>query len=227
MPNLNTGHRQRLKERFLKSGFDDFEYHNMLELLLFFTIPRKDTNQTAHNLINRFGSFSAVFNASFEELIKVDGVGRESATLIKVAAALVRPYIEDLHNDGMILDTTEKLCNYLIPKYIGRTNEVTYIVCLDNKRKCLFCDMLNEGTIDSVPIFTRQIAEIALRTAATYVVISHNHPNTFALPSIEDIQTTKRLKAALDTLSIKLLDHIIVSREDAVSMADSGCFLEF
>lgn len=226
MTEPHGGHRKRLRDRFIKEGMDGWEQHTMLELLLFFTIPRQDTNVLAHKLLERFGSLSAVMNASQEELKKVTGIGTESALLIKVAAGLVRPYMEDFYNDGMILDCTEKLCNFLIPKYIGRTNEVSYIICLDNKKKLLYCEMLAEGTIDSVPIFTRQIAEIALRMQTSYVVLSHNHPHTFALPSADDIHTTGKLKAALGMLSITLLDHIIVSRGDAVSMADSGCFLE-
>ena len=110
-------------------------------------------------------------------------------------------------------------------KFVGRTNEVVYLACLDNKKKLLYCDILTEGTIDSAPITVRRIVEVAMRVAAASVVVAHNHPQGFALPSNDDIATTIKLRNALDAVSVQLLDHIIVAQDDFVSLADSGLFV--
>lgn len=222
--NLHEGHRERMRARFLKTGLDGFDDHTALELLLFYSIPRGDTNGIAHRLMERFGSFSGVLDASIEELQKVPGIGERSAFLLKMIPEFSRRYQEDRHSMGTILDSSEKIGNYLRNKYIGRTNEVVYLICLDNKKKLLYCDILTEGTINSAPITVRSIVEIAMRVGAASVVISHNHPQGFALPSADDIATTQKLRTALQMVSVELLDHIIVAQDDFVSLADSGLF---
>lgn len=222
----NLGHRSRVKKEFLAAGLDHFPPHKQLELLLYYAIPQGDVNTLSHQLIDHFGSISGVFDASIEELQKIKGVGEHTAILLKLIPALSRAYLEDSYSDGNILNDTQKVCNFLIPKFTGRIVESFFLLCLDGKKKQIYCDLLLEGTIDSVPIFVRTIVEIALRVGATYVILAHNHPDTFAIPSSEDLRTTKVIQNALATVSIKLIDHVIVARGDAVSMADSGYFLD-
>lgn len=226
MAHYAQGHRGRLKERFLKEGLAHFASNNVLELLLFYAVPRRDTNQLAHTLLDEFGSLSGVFDASYEDLLKVNGLGPHAASLIKVCAALVPVYLEAGHGLGDILNTTEKMAAYLVPKFLGRSTEMVYLLCLDSKMKLLYSGILFEGGIASVQINARAIAEKALAVHVMYVVLSHNHPGGFALPSLDDIRSTQQLKEALAPLSIQLLDHIIVAGSDSVSLADSGIFVK-
>lgn len=169
-------HRQRLKERFLQEGLDHFDPVNILELMLFYAIPQGDTNPIAHRLLDTFGSLSGVMNASVENLCQVKGVGQHAATLIKLFAAVVRPYLDDGNRGGVVLQSTEEICQYLLPKFAGRTVETFFLVCLDGRRRVTYCGVLSEGTLDSVPVFVRQIVEKILAVHAGYVILAHNHP---------------------------------------------------
>ena len=215
-------HRKRMKARFLKEGLDSFDHHNILELMLFYAIPQGDTNPVAHRLLEEFGSFSGVLNASMENLCQVKGVGEHAATLIKLFAAVARPYLDDSNSGGIFLTNTEEAGRYITPKFIGRTVETAYLICLDGKRKVTYCGILNEGSVDSVPIFVRSIVEKAIAVNASSVILAHNHPTGFALPSADDVRTTRLVAAALEPLSIRLLDPLVVAMGDCVSMKDSG-----
>lgn len=225
--NPHENHRQRMKSRFLKDGGSSFSEHELLEMLAYSTIKRKNTNEMAHALLKRFGSFAGVFDAPFEELKKVAGVGDETAFLIKLIGAITRAYYNNSQEVGTVLDTSEKIGNYIKPRFTGLTNEVVYLICLDNRCKVLLCEEIFKGSVNKSPVIIRTIAEIALRVFATSVVVVHNHPKGFALPSADDVTTTLQIYQAMKTLDIQLIDHIIVSGNDFVSLADSGYFLEF
>lgn len=218
---LHKGHRQRLKERFLNEGFDSFSNHNILELLLFYSIPQRDTNELAHELINRFGSLSGVFDAPYEELVQVKGISSHSALLMSMLPQLCQRYLTD-KNTEVILDSTEKAGHYLTRFYIGRKNEEVTILCLDGKCGLVGRFVLHEGSINSAEVSTRKVLKAALSSNAVGVILAHNHPGGIALPSAEDISTTKKIQQALASADIPLVDHIIVAGEDFVSMASSG-----
>lgn len=220
----HLGHRERLKNRFRKEGLDGFEPHNILELLLFYSIPQKDTNPIAHNLIDSFGSFSAVFDATYEDLLKVDGIGANTATLIKLMPAIASAYIDDKTSVGTILNSSDKLGEYLIPKFLGQRKEMIYMVCMDSRCRLINSKKIGEGSFGSVMIDPRDIVKFALHCSASTIVLSHNHPDGFAIPSNDDLTTTKNLFDILNPLGIKLVDHIIVADDDFVSLADSGFF---
>ncbi|MGL5972123.1 MAG: JAB domain-containing protein [Oscillospiraceae bacterium] len=219
--NLHQGHRERLKNRFLKTGLSSFEDHNVLEVLLFYSIPRKDTNKIAHQLINRFGSLSAVFDAPIEELTKIKGITHNSAVLIKIIPSLSSVYMSDKIEIGSILNTTEKMGEFLKPLYIDKTTECVYAICLDSKLKVIKYELLFEGSINAVSITNRRVVEFAALNKASVLVISHNHPNGIAIPSQADIMTTEKIKNALALIEVELLDHIIVADNDFVSLSDS------
>jgi DNA repair protein RadC len=196
----------------------------MLELLLFYAIPRKDTNPLAHRLLQRFGSLAGVLDAPLDELRKVDGVGENAATLLKLVPQLAQQY-EISKNDGVkILDTTTKAGNYLVPYFFGERDEVVYLLCLDAKCKVLACRELFRGGITSATVSARKIVEMAIGCNATSVVLAHNHPSGVALPSREDEAATRSIQRALDAVDILLADHIVVADGDFVSMADNGFF---
>ena len=227
---IHDGHRQRLKTRFREEGLDHFEEHEVLELLLYYTIPRRDTNPIAHELMNRFGSLSQVLEARPEELAKVDGMGDSAATFLSLITAVGRYYLVNRTMQETILPTIEKCGHYLVPFFHGRRNEMVYILCLDAKCKVLCCKEMGEGSVNSAGVPIRRIVEAALGANATSVILAHNHPSGFAFPSDEDVLTTRRVALALDAVEIHLVDHIIVADDDYVSMAQSGprypdCFL--
>lgn len=221
---IHAGHRQRLKERFLKDGLDNFEEHQVLELLLFYGIPQRDTNEIAHELIRRFGSLSKVLEATPEELGEVKYVGDNVATLFKLITAVARYYQVNCAMREVILPTIDACGKYLVPYFYGRQNETVFLLCLDAKCKVLCCEKVGEGSVNSAGVPIRRIVELALKNNATSAILAHNHPSGLAIPSGEDIQTTRRVALALDAVEIGLVDHIIVADNDWVSMSQSGLY---
>lgn len=218
---VHDGHRHRLKNRFMEQGLDGFDDHLVLELLLYYTIPRQDTNPIAHRLLNHFGSLEAVFEASREELASVDGIGENAVTLLKLIPAVSRRYSIDKGKKEYILNSTEAAGSYLIPRFMYEHDEVVYVVCLDAKNKVICCKELFRGAPNMTQVNIRKIVELVIAKNATGIIIAHNHTSGIAIPSIEDEQTTKRINAALSNMGIRLVDHIIVAGGDFVSMADS------
>lgn len=218
---LHDGHRQRLIQRFLEEDLDNFEPHNVLELLLFYAIPRKDTNELAHVLIDTFGGLKGVFDAPYEELVKVNGIGPNAAALLKLVPSLTRTYYSsDARN--IVLDTSEKSGEYFLPYYIGQNEEVVRLACLDAGGKVISNQILHRGSANAAEVNIRKIVNIALRNNAMGVILAHNHPGGLPLPSEEDVATTKSIRDALIPMGILLMDHIIVAGQDYVSMARSG-----
>ena len=222
MPCEHDGHRKRLKARFVKSGLDDFEPHNVLELLLFYSIPRKDTNPLAHRLISRFGSLSGVFDANPEELMKVEGITENTAVLISMVPQMARKYLEDKADAVNAIGGFKDIGMYLMPKFVGRTVETIMLASLDNKNKIISCNIVAEGETDRATLSKRKVMEEAMRVGATRVILAHNHPRGFAMPSSEDIYLTREIYALLASVGIELVDHIIFAEDDFVSLAVSG-----
>ena len=221
---IHKGHRQRLKNRFLLEGLDNFTDIQVLELLLFYCIPRIDTNPLAHALLNEFGSLARVMEATPQELKTVDGVGDNVATLFSLITQLSRYYQVNRVMDTRILTSIEKCGHYLLPFFQGRTKETVFLLCLDAKCKVISCKKVGEGSVNSADVSIRKIAEMALAANATAVVLAHNHPSGIAYPSDEDKLTTKKVSIALKAMDIELVDHIVVADDDFVSLAQSGMY---
>ncbi len=221
---IHDGHRQRLKQRFVQEGLDTFHEVQVLELLLFYCIPRQDTNPIAHALLQRFGSLSQVLEAPVQELAKVPGMGENAAVYLHLVMQTGRYYQVNRAMQSKILTTIDQCGEYLCPFFLGRRNETVYLLCLDSKCKVLCCQEIGEGSVNSAGVPIRRIVETALAANASTVVLAHNHPSGLAMPSAEDIQTTRRLAVALDAVEIMLIDHIIVAEDDFVSLAQSGYY---
>ena len=221
---MHEGHRERLRRRFLQEGLDNFDELQVLELLLFYAIPRRDTNPIAHALREQFGSLSGVLEAPVSALAQVPGMGENAATLIQLVTATSRYYMVQRSRAGQALNTVERCGAYLTPRFFGLRDEAVCALCLDAKCKPLACRILGRGSVNAAGVPIRKIVEFALSVNATSVVLAHNHPSGIALPSHEDIAATERLSAALDAVGVILADHIIVSDEDFVSMAASGVY---
>lgn len=223
---VHDGHREKMRSRFRSGGIDHFADHEALELMLYYAIPRINTNEIAHRLIDRYGSLQAVLDAPIEDLQKVSGVGEAAATLIHLFPAVVRKAgVEDAGRE-LVLNSTQAAGDYLLHCFAGEKVEVVYLLCIDRKGKLLAAKRMAEGGIASAELNVRKLVEHALLTGATSAILSHNHPSGVALPSDEDYTATQQVYNALNTISVRLLDHIIVADGDYVSMADSG-FLRF
>lgn len=222
--NPHVGHRDRLRDQILERGTAGLPEHNLLEFLLFYCIPRKDTNALAHRLIDKFGSLSGVLDASPDELLHTEGIGRGSAALLSSLTGVWRAYQANKLESGTVLDSSEKIGAYLHAMFDGRAVETLCLICLDLKYKVLSCRVIATGSVDRVAFPVRTIIETALAQNAASIIIGHNHPSGFALPTKNDEHSTMMLVQALKPLHIELFDHCIVCEDDFVSMRDSGWF---
>lgn len=221
---IHDGHRQRLMERFRKEGLDHFDPVQVLELLLFFCIPRRDTNELAHALLDRFGSVSRVMDASVEELMQVPGVGQNTATFLHLVKQSGRFYQVDSARKGAMMKDMDDCGNFLLPYFIGRQKETVFLLCLNANCNVISCREVGEGEINAAVISPRRVVEIALAEKASTVVLAHNHPSGVAVPSHEDVVVTQRLAVALAAVDVVLADHLIVADDDYVSLVQSGYY---
>lgn len=219
---MHEGHRMRLKDKFLLGGIDGFEDHEVLELLLFYAIPRKNTNEIAHKLLEKFGSLDAVFDSPINLLRTVDGVGDSAAIFIKIISNITRLYIERKYVSGKKALKFDEMNNKLMMKFIGRQEETVVVMLLDAKGKILYDGIVNKGTVNAVDLYMRRIIELVVLYNASAIILAHNHPSGVAVPSRDDIETTKAINNILKSMKVNLLDHIIVADGDYVSMRDCG-----
>lgn len=221
---IHENHRQRVKTKFEEHGLAMFDEHQALELLLFYCIPRRDTNEIAHRLINRFKSFGQVLDAPITELEKVEGVGHNVAIFLKLLRESIRYYGIHKEDGVVILNTIGECGAYLVNYLDGLRDETVYMLGMDAKKKVLCCREIAKGDIHSATISVRKVIEYALAENVTSVILAHNHPGGLAIPSPEDIQTTNVVAHALETIHVKLVDHIVVGESDYVSLWYSGNF---
>ena len=221
---LHDGHRDRLRKRYLAEGLDHFTEVQVLELMLFYCIPRKDTNELAHRLLDRFGSLSQVLDTKVEDLMQVEGIGENAALFLSLFPAVARYYDTNQASRVTVLKDVDECGKYLLGYFKNRINETVFLLCLDAKRKVLCCQMVGEGSVNSAGVPIRRVVEMALAANATTVVLAHNHPSGLALPSREDVMTTRRLAAALDGVDVILADHLVIADGDYVSMVQSGYY---
>ena len=219
---VHDGHRERLRARFAEHGLDSFNELNALELLLCYAIPRRDTNDIAHRLLDAFGSLSGVFQASMQELTSVPGIGENAATLILMVPQIVKKAHVSKAKETKIIRNSTDAGNYLLPYFLDEQDEIVMMLCLDNKRAVICCREMGRGVVNCVDANIRRMVETALKVKTTTVIVAHNHPNGVALPSREDDNFTRTLYRSLGLLGITLEDHIIVANDEFVSLADSG-----
>ncbi len=208
---LHDGHRARLRARFQKEDGGAFESHELLELLLFYAIPRRDTNALAHRLLERFLTLDGVLSASIDDLMKVDGVGLNAATYIKAINALHRAREQEQRKSYHRYDTVAKIKDFLIPLFSGYGEEHLYMLLFDAKMRMLDCVLLAEGSNCTLTVNVRQMLKIALDKNASSVILAHNHPDGLALPSQRDVLSTSNYIASFDVLGITLLQHYVVA----------------
>lgn len=222
MESVHKDHRKRRREQFYNHGADAFADHELLELLLFYGIARQDVNPLAHTLLNEFGSLEAVFSAPIEALENVEGIGTQTAVLIKLVPQLMRrAHLTSLKNE-VPLDTVERIGAFFTDLFACESNEVMYQLCLDAKGRKLNCQKVAEGDPSSVSLHLRHIVQNALKCNAVMVAIAHNHPSGVAIPSHGDRIATAQIADALRAVNVTLVDHIVVAGNDYISFRQDG-----
>ncbi len=219
--NIHKNHRQRAREKYLKNGIENYHDYEILELLLFYGIPYKDTNELAHKLIENFNSINGVLDAPIEELMKIDGIGENAATMIKLVRDISQRYNSNIIAQKTNINTMTKLSDFLSMKYMGEKNEIVYLVSLDAHGRLDKCIKVCDGAPDTALLDKRKVVKIALNNEMMNIVVAHNHPKGFAVPSAADIMSTKEIVGVMRTVGVNVIDHIIVAEDGTFSMAES------
>lgn len=224
MPNnqdLHKAHRDRLRKKLYSDDGDALEAHELLEILLYSVHTQKDTNPTARELIKRFGTIYNVFEADQNALMSVPGVGKQTAAMLKLQAALLRRYNIDRVGTPENMQLTPKNSGkYIVNFFHGYANETLMLFALDSECRIITALPLTKGTVDSVQAYVRDIVKHAMEAKAVYVIIAHNHPHGTLVPSSNDVRFTMELEKALAFINIRLIDHVIVSGDKYISMAN-------
>lgn len=215
---IHAGHRERLRERFRREGLSSFSEHEALELLLMYAIPQRDVNPLAHALVKHFGSLAGVLDADESELTRVPGVGRHAASLITLMPQLFAYYQKSSLGARPVLSTLGDAKKFCASLFTGAHDERFYVICLDQQGHVLYTELLYEGTVDEVTIYPRQIVEMVMRHHAYGVMFVHNHPSGQPEPSQADLDTTETIIKALQLISVRVIDHLIFTKESVYSM---------
>ncbi len=217
---LHSGHRSRMKERILNTGLDSLADHEVLEVLLYFTLPRVDTNELAHRLIAHFGSLSTVLGADYDDLRAVPGVGDKTAFMLCMLPGLLGRVERDKNRDKPIFGATQAFAEYVCRLFAGETTETAFLICLNANLQLINAVRLGRGDVGSVHIAPAQVVQAALRHKARTAVLAHNHPGGRLKASVEDFDLTKRCMQALGEVNVKLIDHFIVCGDKYCSFAE-------
>lgn len=221
---VHDGHRQRMKDRYCKVGFEGMSEHEILEMILYYVIPRRNTNEEAHNLISHFGSLGEVFHAPVNELCKVAGIGENTALYLNILGSTFKQLQIRKSQAKKSLRTQEDYAEYLRNFFIGEKNEVVYMLCLDAKSSVIGCTKVAEGSVNSVNFSNRKIIEDAIVSKASAVVLAHSHPGGLAVPSAEDTLMTNLIAHSLLAADVELIDHLIFSEDTYISLAKIGVY---
>ncbi len=223
-PSLHSGHRERMRQRLDSTSLETLADHELLEALLYYVFPRRDTNALAHALIEECGSLSEVLEAERGALTQVDGIGESAARYLSLIGEAARRYTAAYikpENTARVLDTPEKLISFMLPKFIGVPTERAYALLFDNSLSLVDLFHVGDGTVSRVEFAPRRILERALQKKAAAVVLVHNHPGGVAIPSGADLDLTRQILDLLHVVEIELLDHFIIAGSRYTSIMSS------
>ena len=215
---IHDGHRARMKDKILSGGLSALPDHELLETILFFSIPRQNTNEQAHALLDHFGSMEGVVNADVAELSRVSGIKDQSALLLSLIGESIRRIARDACKEPTTYENEDQIIRFMQHRFIGDQVEKIYLLLFDNSLKLLECTCISEGTVNQASISPSVIVKHALLKNASAVMLAHNHPNGVAIPSNEDIEATQLLRELLDALNIQLIDHVLFAKDRYVSV---------
>ena len=225
---LHEGHRARMRERLERAGAEGFADHELLEMLLYYVQPRRDTNEMAHQLIEECGSLSAVLEAPPERLCRVPFVKENTSVYLRLLGELSKRYARSkftLQNEPLktVYDSNEKLASVIYPRFIGQTTERMLVLLFDGGMHMVDCFTAAEGSINAVALTVRSVAERAFTRGACSVILAHNHPGGVATPSPEDLKLTQSMITALDLLGIPLVEHFVFTERSYFPII-ANCF---
>ena len=221
---LHKGHRQRLKQRAQHLGLENLPYHEVLELVLTYSIPHKDVNPLAHRLIDSFGSLAGVFDAGYEQLKGFDGIGHETALYLSLFPQLINCYNASRNNQTIILGNVKACVRHFREVTNVKNHEEFYVFCLDAKKKLIKTIKMDNGTPSSITISITALVERLAGSGAKSVVIMHVHPGDNVLPTNADVEATRRIISVCYTLGVAVEDHIIVSDTSYYSFSHNSLF---
>lgn len=224
--NLHKGHRERMRQRFIKEGGSGFADHELLEMLLYGAVPRGDTNELAHKMIKEFGSLSMLLEADPVEISRRCGVKEGTSVLICLQMELMRRRNQAKWKEKPVLDSVKKAGAYALDLLSDYQYERFYMACLDSKRSLIHTCFISEGTVDESVVYPRHVVELVLKYQASSVIFMHNHPGGTLKPSFADIELTTRLSKILYEIGIDVADHIIVSDNQYFSFLEHGYIRE-
>jgi DNA repair protein RadC len=217
-----VGHRKRLKERWLNAGLSGFSEHELLELLLSFSVPRKDTKIMAKTLIKEKGSIYQVLKSSPDKLAAIPGFGEHSAVLLSLCGALLdlkKPKLQ-----GVKIKSSKDLSDYFYSEIGMKAEEYFYIVLLDQKNKIIALEEIEHGIENRAHIYIKRIVRLCLDNFATGIICVHNHPSGSTDFSKADLELTVKLHSVLKAVEVRLLDHLLITSENSTSMLEEGLY---
>ena len=218
-----TGHRSRLRSRFRDAGRGALSDYEILELLLGYAIPRRDTKPLAKELLEEYGSLRRIFDESLDALESRKGIGEYAGTLIKLVKACMSRYLEPFTDGGVILDNPEAVIRYIQAEIGGEKSEHFMLLCLNSAGKLIHAQDLCQGTVNMAHVYPREVFKTALEKGASALILVHNHPSGSLAPSAHDERLTRALKELGESLGISVHDHIIVTRDQAYSITLGKC----
>lgn len=220
---LHKDHRTRMRERGLRDGYECFADHELLEMLLYYSIPRGDTNKTAHLIMEQFGSLSEVLEASFDALLRVQGMGDRSAALFLLIRELIRRFYRETESPGKSYNTVQAIAEYVWPRFLGLTEERLYMLLFNNCMNLLDCMFVSTGDTSGVPANLHRMYRRCVEKGASHVVLAHNHPHGKVFPSAADVEVTNLISLGFFSLGVPLLEHLIIAEDRFFPIVKNCC----
>ncbi len=221
--NIHKNHRDRMKETFLSFGFDAFSDVQKLEFMLFFSIPREDVNPLAHRLSEKYHTIERVLAANYQDLLKMKGVGKHTATLLKTFGEVRQ--LNTVDENSLIFVNTDYSLSYFYKILRYAPVEEFYVLCLNSANKVLKIKRLNMGSSHKVTVHIRDITQLAMSMGATKIVVAHNHPDGQDTFSPDDLHFTNNIIVNCLLNNIELIDHILVTPDKAISLRETGLLI--
>ena len=222
MSGLYDNHRKRMRFRYRHYGLDNFDDFEVLEMLLFYCYPRRDTNQIAHSMISAFGSLDNLLDADIDTLMERLGCTESIAAFLNMLPKVAHRYFHNKWSPGVVINNEKKAGEYAIDLFIGSSVEKFYVLCFNKKMKLINTVLISEGVVDETSPYPRKIVSAAIHNNATKLLLTHNHPGGLLSPSKPDIETTRVMCECLATINIPVIDHIIVAGDQYYSFAAKG-----
>lgn len=216
--NIHAGHRKRLIDRIYKSGVENTDEIQLTELVLFFCIPRADTNPIAHRLLKEFGSFAGILDADKESLQVVDGVGESTAKMLTLLKGILSEYRKKKNQKNTAISNYKMAKEFFDLLLQDGTEEEFYIACLNSKNEIVSYKILQKGNVNNLVFSMRELTEYVLKNKAISIILGHSHPSGVAIPSFDDIKTTIRIIETMAMINIDVVDHVIVGKTETYSM---------